>query len=202
MTDQIDQSGDTTGASDQPAGSASPDLEAIVTKVAAALGQSIDQRFQGFQSTIDKKLGTFQRELQAASLSPEEREQFDAQTSEEKMAELQRKVDLYEQRDRYPRGADLLAKLFEADSLDAQLALIESSLGSEAAAQVAETVAAQADGNVTPVPEVDRNNPGRPIQAGAQSALTSDEMNDAAADAILASAGKGALVQSRKANQG
>lgn len=206
MTDQTtDQSGNDDGASDQPAEtSQAPDLEAIVTRVAAALDGKLDKRFQGFQSVIDKKIGTLQRELQAASLSPEEREQFDAQTTEAETDALRRQVALFELAEQFPKAAPLMRQIMSADSLDAQLALIEQSFGAGAAAQAAQAAAsaeAPASPAETVVPEVDRNNPSRTVEQGLASALSADEMTDAAADAILGSLGKGGLVTSRKVNQ-
>lgn len=207
MADLDDQSVDGAGASDQPAATAeTPDLEAIVTRVAATITGQLDKRFQGFQSQIDKKLGTMTREFQAAGLSPEQREQLDESDREAETAALRRKVELYELAGQYPRGVELMSALMGDDvpDLEAQLALIEQKFGAGAAAQVAEAAAGQepASGAQTPVPEVDRNNPSRELQHGAQSAITADEMTDEAADAILAGLGKGALTELRRQQGG
>lgn len=198
MATTDDQSVDGTTASDQPGGSAqTPDLDTIVQRAVAAALEQTDKRFQGFQSLVDKKLQALSNQFKTVGLSPEEREQLEAEEGEDEITTLRRKVELYENRERFPKGADLMARLMEAESLDDQLALIEQAFGPEAASQVAESVAEEST-DETPVPEVDRNSPMRPLKAGGQSALSADEMSEEVADALLANAGKGSLVSSRR----
>lgn len=200
MADPNDQSGAGTTASDQPGGNgSSPDIEAIVTRaVAAALGEQ-DKRFQGFQSLIDRKFKDISRQFKTAGLSPEEREQLEADGGDDELNELRREVEILRSRERFPRGADLMTKLADAESLEDQLALIEEAFnagaitGAQAAQAADAAVSSDAGGDETPVPEVDRNSPARSLRAGLQSSLQAGEMNDEIADALLADAPKGAL---------
>lgn len=201
MADPNDQSGAGTTASDQPGGnSSSPDIEAIVTRaVAAALGEQ-DKRFQGFQSLIDRKFRDMSRQFKTAGLSPEEREQLGEEEEGDELDMLRREVEILRSRDRFPRGADLLTKLSEAETLEDQLSLIEQAFNAGEittgeAAQAAQAAVAQeaASTDTTPVPEVDRNSPGRELKPGLASALSSGGMTDEVADALLADAPKGAL---------
>lgn len=185
-----DQSSAGTGASDQPAGNAQGlDLEQIVSKVVAAVTAQTDTRMQGFQSLIDRKFSTLERQFKTAGLSPEEQEQLAEQDKDSRIAELERELALAQSRDRFPKGADLLSKLRGAESLEDQLALIEAAFQagqiSEGQAAQAAQAAANSAGGETPVPEVDRNSPAREIPQGVRSAIDSGEMNDEMADAIL-----------------
>lgn len=188
MATTDDQSGAST-ASDQPGATngATPDLEDLVTRVAAAVTSQFDQRFQGFQSVQDKKLSALSREFKTARLSPEEQAQLDEETNDDELARLRLENQIYRSREQFPRGADLLSKLTQAESIEDQLAIIEA-FASAAAPQAEAPEAPVADGEVL-VPEVDRNSPGRPVKQGARSAIESGEMNEEIADAILGIAG-------------
>jgi len=86
-----------------------------------------------------------------------------------------------------PKGAELLQALAAAETLEEQGAILE---------------ALAAGAPLPPVPDVDRNNPARPLSAGTQSALSADGMTDEVAAALLAEAGPGSLVSSRRGGWG
>lgn len=191
MTEPIDQSDEGTTASDQPGSNGSGfDLEALVTRVAAAVEAQTEKRFQGFQSVIDKKLGKLSDQFKTAGLSPEQQAQLEDESENDDVEQMRRELELHRMRDKYPRGVERLLRLSSSESLEDQLAFAEALEDPKVAAQVEEAIAEAADGAETPVPEVDRNNPSRPVKAGAQSSITSGVVdNDETADAILAQYG-------------
>lgn len=177
-----DQSADAILASDQPDDGTTPDLEAIVQRAVAAALEQTDKRFQGFQSLMDKKLSDMSREFKTAGLSPEQQAQLAEEAEADEVQAMRRELDLHRMRDKFPKGVERLMKLAGATSLEDQLTLMESLVDAQVAAQEAEAVI---DDGGTPVPEVDRNSPARPVTQGARSAVESGEMNDEIADAIL-----------------
>ncbi len=181
MADLTDQPVEDTDASDQPVGNGqATDLDEIVRRAVAASMESVDKRFQGFQSLMDRKLGDVQRQFKTAGLSPEEQEQLDAQDRETEVEMLRRKVELYERQKDYPVGASILAQLTQAESLEDQLSILEQALAARAAQA---PVTPNAD---VPVPEVDRNNPARAMKPGVRTALETGVVDsDEVADAIL-----------------
>jgi hypothetical protein len=184
-----DQSTDGTTASDQPGDpAANVDLAGIVQQAVKAALAEQDARFQGFQSLMDKKLASLSKEFKTARLSPEEQAQLEAESEEEDLDLMRRELELHRMRDKFPRGVQRLLALTGAESLEDQLALMESLEDPQAAAQAAEAIAT-AEANETPVPEVDPNNPARPLKAGFSSSVTGGEMTDEMADAILGAAG-------------
>lgn len=184
-----DQSEEGTTASGQPGGDATPDLASIVQKaVTAALAQT-DERFSGFQSLIDKKFERLSKEFKTARLSPEEQAQLAEEGEEDDVEQMKRELELHRMRDKYPRGVARLLALSSSESLEDQLAFAEALEDPKVAAQVEEAVA-DAAGDNAPVPEVDPNNPSRPLKSGAQSATASGKVDsDEVADAILAQYG-------------
>jgi multidrug efflux pump subunit AcrB len=189
MADLNDQLVDEDGASDQPAApSTSPSLEEIVKAAVAELAPHLDKRFEGFQSLVDKKFGKLASEFQTARLSPEEQEQLAAESEDEEIEAMRRELELLRMKDQFPRGVARLMALSQSTSLEDQLALMEALEDPQAAAQEAQAQA-EAEGDPTPVPEVDRNNPQRPLKAGLEAALAQGEMTDDIADAILGAAG-------------
>lgn len=187
MATTSDQSGAST-ASDQPGAEGNaPDLDAIVQRAVAAALEQTDKRFQGFQSLMDKKLEGISREFKTAGLSPEQQAQLEEETEAEETERMRRELELYRMREQFPRGADRLLAIFRSSSLEDQLAILESLEDPKAAAQAAETLEGEtpSQGDETPVPEVDRNSPSRPLKQGARSAVASGEMNDEIANAIL-----------------
>lgn len=191
---ELDQPGDAPDASVQTpvAQAQTPDLDAIVQRFA----EMTDKRFQGFQSMIDRKFGevsrNFETKLKTVGLSPEEREQLESDSADEEIQRIRQENTLLKLRKDKPDAVDFFMEVMSAESLEDQLAIIESKLGAQAAAQVAESVA-EATEKPAATPEVDRNNPPRSKELGLPSALAGAEMTDELAETILKSGSKGIL---------
>lgn len=184
-----EQSTEDSAASDQPGGSSQVDIAGIVQQAVASALAEQDKRFQGFQSLVDKKLNQLSNQFKTVGLSPEEREQLAEEGDEDDVDLMRRELELHRMRDQFPRGVARLLALSGAESLEDQLALMEALEDPQAAAQAAEAIA-QSEATQTPVPEVDPNNPSRPLTAGAQSALASGKVtSEEEADAILSAFG-------------
>jgi hypothetical protein len=132
---------------------------------------------------VDKKFAALSKEFKTARLSPEEQEQLEEESNEEDVDLMRRRLELYEMQEQFPRGVARMLKLSGAESLEDQLALMESLEDPQAAAQAAEAIAT-GEGTES-VPEVDPNNPSRPLKPGYASSIASGEMTDEIADAIL-----------------
>ena len=207
MTDPIDQPEDGSAASDQPStGAETPDLEAIVTSAVTAALEATDKRFRGFQSTIDKKLGELQDQFKTAALTPEQRVQLEEEEEAEMTQAERRELEIYRQREKFPKGVEVLTKLLRMGSLEEQLEFVEG-LTPAQAQQVQAALAEGAEGTEPavpvageqPVPEVDRNNPARPVKPGLGAAVDGGDMSDELADAIFSEVGgKGQLAALRR----
>jgi hypothetical protein len=200
----LDQSEDTIGASETPSESAESDIEAVLNRVLAAQSADTDKRFRGFQSLMDKKFGEQSKQmldqLKAAGLSPEQQEQWDEAATSKELEELRRYKQMQEHRKAHPDAVDFFTEVMGLESFEDQLDFIESKLGKAVAQQVQEAVEDSESETVIAAP-VDANNPARKAKPlGVAGALASGEMNDAAADAILAAAGgqKGVIARLRK----
>lgn len=200
----LDQSEGTEGASATPSPDKSPDIETIVAKFVAAQNVETDKRFKGFQSLIDRKLGTLTQEFDAklkTVLSPEEQAQLDQSSEAQELAELRQYKQVMEFRKEHPEAVDFFMEAMSQGSFEDQIAYIESKLGKAATQDLVDEAAADAmvsEGG--PAPVVDANNPSRPSsRLGVAAALAQGEMNDAKADAILAASDeRGALATLRK----
>lgn len=197
MADQIDQSAEGTGTSEEsPVGnSVGADLE---TKLMAALRGELDTRFSGFQSLIDKKvtpLASELAELKTAGMSPEEREQLEEDAARQRMDAVLRENELLKLRQTSPDEVDFLMALEKAESFEDQLELVRERFGAKAAQKVEAAVEAAEN---SPTPAVDQNNPPRDAKQGIGAALDGGEMNDDIADALLSAASGRSLASFRK----
>lgn len=99
---------------------------------------------------------------------------------DDEAANLRQENELLKLAATHPAGVKAMQALIQGGTLEDQVSALQALM----------------DGR--PVPQVDLNNSPRPLRSGVQSALSADGMSDEVADALLGSAGKGALVSSRR----
>lgn len=166
---------------DQPNGNSSFSLDDLK----AAMSQEFDNRFQGFQSLLDRRTSELRKELddlKTADLTPEEQEQERTRAQSERVARLERENEILRMRKDYPEEVDLLTEFFEKSSLQDQLALLSAFRKAKADA---EPVPDGADAQPTPV---DKNSNPRKGDL-TLSDISGNAMNDQLADKVLESAG-------------
>jgi len=197
MTLQLEQpDGDEEGTSATEAPSTpAQDLEAVMDR----LQETLDKRFSGFQSSMDRKiagLSTQFAQAQSSLLTPEERDE-QAQSAEKKeLEQLRMERQLYQLRDSHPEAVDLIIGSMAAQTLEEQIDFIESKFGKKVVAQV-EAAVEEAAEETEGAQEVQVNNPGKKPKLGAASAAFADVNSEEAADAILNQFGRGALQKLR-----
>lgn len=131
---------------DQPNGNASFSLDDLK----AAMSAEFENRFQGFQSLLDRRTSELRKELdglKTADLSPEEQEQVRAREQNERVARLERENEILRMRKDFPEEVDLLEDFLSKSSLDEQLKLLAAFRKAEAEA----TPDVDADAQPTPV---------------------------------------------------
>lgn len=169
-----------TGGTDQSVSEAPKPQEFDLSAITNAIKADFDQRFQGFQSLLDRRTSEFQRELEAlktADLSPEEQEQHRERKSAEQIARLERENALLKMRKQYPEEVDFLEEFLGQESYDAQLQLLANFRRAQAEAE-----AQGAESTEQPTP-VNRNNP--PRKQDVSLADMDGEMTKELADKIL-----------------
>lgn len=119
--------------------------------------------------------------LLASATAGEHAVASDDEPDDDETATLRQENELLKLAATNPAGVKAMQALIGAGTLEEQVLALQALL----------------DGR--PVPQVDRNNAPRPLRSGLQSALSADGMSDEVADALLGTAGKGALVSSRRA---
>jgi hypothetical protein len=148
---------------------------------------------------MDKKLSPVRTQiakLEKALLTPEEVEQQEQQSASQELESLRLENQLLRLRADHPDAVDLITGAMGTQSLEDQIAFIESKLGKATIAKV--EAAADAAAETPAQGETDPNNPGRAPKMGAQSAKFGAIESDEAADAVLAAYGKGALASLRR----
>lgn len=195
--DDLDQPVDDESASDTPAQSQTPDLEALIRSVLGdTLKGELDSRFSGLQSMQDKRLAKLAQELRSSGMSQEEQEDAMEQEQAQETAKALQIAELIKRRKKTPEAVDFMLESMDKSDLDEQLDYIQSVLGSKAAASVAKAVAdavPSSDGETgdqhdAPVPDSDKNNP----RSSRSSDPTEGEgMNMELADTILDKVGRG-----------
>lgn len=165
---------------DEKTGSTSSTLD--FSAFEESLLTKLNDRFNGIQGLIDKKVAPIAKELaelKTANLSPEEQEQLETRREQEEVEQLRRENALLKLRRQYPDEVDFLEQFFGAKSLEDQIALMSTFRQQKAEAEVPEE---ETEDEPTPV---DGNNPKRRTKAALNDggAMTAER-----ADAILASA--------------
>jgi hypothetical protein len=221
MAEAIDQPDEgNSGTSAQAPSTPGIDLDELVKRVAAAITPVVDTRISGFQSVVDKKFDGVSRALNTMrrqSLDPEEAAAQDKDERDAELEALRQTNAMLLARREHPEAVDFLMDLYgeKNQSFESQIAYIESKLGKQAAAQVVDAVVAAAEaagagsGETPPTsPSASVQTPaaatsGTPVQppratkTGPETAIAmarTKQMTEDAADAILASAGPGALL--------
>jgi hypothetical protein len=198
MSDPIEPIEQAEGDSAQePAAQPSANVDAGVEAVLDRLGKTLDERFSGFQSLVDRKIGGLNSqlsELKAQYLTPEERAAQEQESEKKEIESLRMENQLFRLRQDHPDAVDLIIGAMGTQSLEDQIAFIESKMGKKAIAQVEAAVEADASTGG----EVDQNNPGRKPKMGAATAAFTEIDSEEAADAILNSQPKGALAALRR----
>lgn len=133
----------------------------------AKITAQMDERVKGFQRVIgekDSRISELERELKTASMSEDERAQFDAQREQEQLEQIMLENELLRLGREYPNEVSLLEKLLNADSVTDYATILHEAFSAASAAGEAETK----------VPDVDRNNPPaiNPSTAGADMVQT------------------------------
>jgi hypothetical protein len=203
MTLDLDPTADATEASEQPLGTGGEaDIEAIVSRaVAKVLDTSLDKRFQGFQSVIDRKfnpLATAVEQLKTAGLTPEEQEQLNQDEQAREIERLRTENAMLSLRKDNPEAVDFFMEAMSKESLEDQIAYIASRLGRETATAVQEALEEEGALDEAAVPVTDPNNPARKQKPLGANTAAGQQMSDAVADAILSTAPKGALAMLRR----
>jgi hypothetical protein len=165
---------------DQPSGNTSFSLDDLK----AAMSAEFDNRFQGFQSLLDRRTGELRKELddlKTADLTPEEQEQESTRKQNERVARLERENEILRMRKDYPEEVDLLTEFFEKSSLQDQLALLSAFRKAKAEAEPTD---GGADAQPTPV---DKNS--NPRRTELTLGDVGGAMNDQLADKVLETAG-------------
>lgn len=179
-------------ASDTP-GAASTSIEEITAQIRA----EYEDRFKGLQRVIgakDERLSAFETELQqlkAASLTPEELAELQEQEKDRRIADLESQLELRDLSVQFPDEMPHFQRLLAAESAEEQLQALRAYR--EALTSAAAGTGAPAQDPELDVPEVDPNNPRRPLSTAGM------EMDNDIADRILASFGRRSL---RDANKG
>ena len=179
----------------------SVDLDGLASKILENISGALDKRFQGFQSLLDRRDSEYRQMLedsQNANLSPEEREEAQAQALRQERDGYKRRLELLELRKNYPDEVDLLDGLLQGKSLQEQLDLLSTFRKATESTESPPVEQAEGDEeNVQPTP-VDRNNPKRRATPNISDA--GGTMNAELADKVLNDADQpGALSRLRKA---
>ena len=181
---ELNQSESDGGTSEQPAGGDTQDLEKAVREILTGL---LDTRFSGFQSMIDRKLGTLRQELQTVGLTQEQQEELlekEQTSSQERALQI---AELIKRRKAAPEAVDFFIEVMDKPSVDDQIEFIQSVLGPKAAKQVTDAIQSatpESGGATSPeVPDVDKNNPAAPRKN--EPVGLSEGMTEELADKIL-----------------
>lgn len=192
--DELDQPVDEQPSASEKPAPATPDLEAIVRKVIEdSIGESLNKRISGLQSTMDKRLVKAIEEMKRANLSPEEQQAAVDQMESQDVTRALQVAELIKRRKQFPDAVDFMLESMDQDDLDSQLSFIQERFGAKAAAQVAKALdsAKPEDGGAptdAPVPDVDKNNPASKRNPALESG---EDMNDELADEVLNRVGRG-----------
>ena len=154
-------------------------LNALIDK----LNKSMDERFSGFQSLLDKKVSPIEatlEELKLSRMSPAEREEFIEDQVKEENARLKRQLAIFEKSKDHPEEVAFLTDFLKQDNLDAQLALLRNFKGNTPAPTPSE-----GDEGNEPEPEVNLNNPPRKQTPSLGNLLSSGRMTKEAAQQLL-----------------
>lgn len=188
MPDPLAGQGGTDASADAPVLTA-----ADIEKIKAEMTASFEERFKGMQRLVAERDDLLAaraaelEELKTAGLSDEEREQLEESKKDREIATLRSQLELQALAGEYGSEMPYFERLLKAPTAEDQL---------KAMREFAQSFAPKAP--VTPaagepeIPEVDLNRPGRQPLDGVV-LPDGTVMNDAIADQILASAGRGAL---------
>lgn len=169
-----------------------PSLNELIDK----LNKSIDERFSGFQSLLDKKVSPIEstlEELRLSRMSPAEREEFQEEQVTRENAKLKREVEILRRAKDHPEEVAFLTQFLEQNSLDAQLALLQNFRG-----QVKPATPREEGEDEEAEPDVNLNNPPRKQTPSLGNLLAQGKMTkEAAAQLLAANNEKGALRKTR-----
>lgn len=172
-------------ASSEPGSTSNLSIEEVKAQLQAEFEAKFEERIKGFQRVIgskDERLTAFEKELKqlkTASLTPEELEELSEKEKDNRIAELESKLELQALAKDFPDEMPHFQRLLESDSAEDQLRVLRE-LREAVTASRSNDVAGDPAADDLEVPEVDSNNPRRPRSGGL-------EMNDEIADRILAS---------------
>jgi TolA-binding protein len=172
-------------ASSEPGAPITLSIEEVKAQLITELEAKFEDRVKGFQRVIGSKDERMQalekelRQLKTASLTPEELAELSEQEKDQRIAELENKLELQALAGQFPDEMPYFQRLLEATSAEDQLQVFRE-YRQTLTPKPAEAPEGDPTADDFEVPEVDPNNPRRTSSAGI-------EMNDEVADRILAS---------------
>lgn len=187
---------DGAAASPTGPGASASGIEDVRAQLKSELEAQFEERIKGFQRVIgskDERLGALEKELRqlkTASLTPEELEELAGQEKDQRIAELESRLELQSLSSQFPDEMPYFQRLLDAETAEDQLKALRemrSAISGRAPAGDAPKGDPAAD-DLTPA-GVDPNNPRRPA--------TGLDMSDDLADQILKGWGSRPLRQGR-----